>query len=231
MTNEQIRQLNMYSVYLTEPTIPLFTLGDLLQDNTQIDMAAVQAISDAPNETVAVSYFMRRWGMFISMQFYLLTSSNVVWDGKVNVRFGTVEEFGLRTIGTFVQAEDFRVVGADERQAVIRQILKEQCFDVITKIRRTCTVSPLTLWENIFGYLIWHYHVFSSSPSISSIAKKDWESLCSNELWEGIAKQSLFAKYTGGLEPSSLLNRPVRKSCCFSKDVPGLMKCTYCPLT
>jgi ferric iron reductase protein FhuF len=231
LSKEQIHQLNMYSVYLNEPVIPLFRLDGLMTNKTLECLDAVQAISKSPSSTVTASYFMRRWGMFISMQFYLLTSSNIVWDGRNRAVFGAVEEYGLRTIGTFVKAEDFREVRSDERKAVIHQILKEQCHEVIRKIRQTCPVSPLTLWENIFGYLIWHYHVFLSTPQTSLKASIDWEALCSDDVWKGISNNSRFQLYTGGKGPSQLLNSPVRKSCCFSKDVPGLMKCTFCPLS
>lgn len=230
LTKEQIHQLNMYSVYLEDPSIPLFDLDALIQEKSNECLEAVQAISQSPNKPITASYFMRRWGMFISMQFYMLTSSNLIWDGQNRAVFGAVEEYGLKTIGTFVKAEDFREVRPDERTAVIHKILKEQCHDVILKIRQTCSVSPLTLWENIFGYLIWHYHVFLSTRLHSRNAFKDWEALCNDEVWKNISKNSRFQLYTGGKEPSQLLNGPVRKSCCFSKDVPGLIKCTFCPL-
>lgn len=228
---DQINHLNMYSVYVEEPPIPLFQLRDFMTNNTADYLNAVKVISQSPNDVVAASYFMRRWGMFISMQFYLITSSNLIWDGEDRVHFGAVEEYGLRTVGTFVKKEDFRIVTENEREGVIRKILEVQCNDVIAQIRQTCSVSPLTLWENIFGYLIWHYHVFFSSPDLSIQAKKDWELLSNDDIWIGIAKSSRFKLYTGGKEPSSLLNVPVRKSCCFSKDVPGLMRCTFCPIS
>ncbi|MFC4410856.1 hypothetical protein ACFOZY_10555 [Chungangia koreensis] len=231
LTKEQIHQLNMYSVRLEEPSIPLFSIDDLMHHKTHECMVAIETISKSPNRVVAASYFMRRWGMFISMQFYLLTSSNLIWDGQNRAVFAVVEEYGLKTIGIFVKEEDFREVRPDERKAVIHTILKNQCHDVIMKIRQTCSVSPLTLWENIFGYLIWHYHVFLSTPLNTQNAYKDWEALCCDEVWKGISSSSRFQLYTGGKEPSQLLNGPVRKSCCFSKDVPGLMKCTFCPLS
>ena len=85
------------------------------------------------------------------------------------------------------------------------------------------------MWENVFGFLLWHYAVMLSRPSTAKQARIDLEILKSDEVWEGIAPQSLFNTYLKGLEPAQLLNTTVRTTCCFSKDVPGLLKCGFCP--
>ena len=61
-------------------------------------------------------------------------------------------------------------------------------------------------------------------------ARADLDMLKDDAFWEGIAPASLFAAYLNGREPSALLNTEVRTTCCFSKDVPGLMQCGFCPL-
>ena len=71
-------------------------------------------------------------------------------------------------------------------------------------------------------------------PSVESRnlpeARADFDMLKDDAFWEGIAPRSLFATYLKGCEPSALLNTEVRTTCCFSKDVPGLMQCGFCPL-
>lgn len=232
LTTDQLRQLNMYSIYTEKPERPLFTLQTLLDPNGIADtLNIIQAVSGSPNQTVAASYFMRRVGMFVAMQFYNLAAYDEVWDGDPDtLLFGAIEEYGKLSVSTFARAEDWRHVEDDERQAVIRQILSEQCSSVIKQLRTVSSVSPLTLWENIFGFLLWQYHVLLSDPSSADEARADFDMLKDDALWDGTATRSLFSTYLKGCEPSALINTEVRTTCCFSKDVPGLMQCGFCPL-
>ncbi len=232
LTTDQIRQLNMYSIYTVQPERILFPLETLLDSGqTEDALNAVLAVSGSPNKTVAASYFMRRLGMFTAMQFYNLAAYDEVWDGTPNrLLFGAREEYGKLAVSTFAFSEDWREVEDDERRDVIRRILKDECAAIIRQLRAVSSVSPMTLWENIFGFLLWHYHVLLSNPATAHEARTDLNMLKDDALWEGIAPRSLFAVYLKGKEPSELLNSVVRTTCCFSKDVPGLMQCGYCPL-
>lgn len=232
LTMDQIRQLNMYSVYLDTPERKLFTLETLLDPSLSEDaLVAVQAISNCPNKTVAASYFLRRIGMFVSMQFYNLATYDQIWIGTPDrLIFGAKEEFGNLAVSTFVHSDDWQYVEEKERRIIMKQILTEQCDAVIQQIRTVANISSRTLWENIFGFLLWHYHVLLENPSTSEESRADLDMLKNAALWEGIASHSLFAAYLKGNEPSALLNTTVRTTCCLSKDVPGLMQCGFCPL-
>lgn len=232
LTIDQIRQLNMYSVYLDSPERKLFTLETLLDSNQSEDvLIVVQKLSKCPNKTVAASYFLRRIGMFIATQFYNLAAYDEVWAGTPDrLTFGAKEEYGNLTISLFADAKDWQYVEEGERHTVIRRILTEQCDAVIKQIRTVANISSLTLWENIFGFLLWHYHVLLENPATADEARTDLDMLKDNALWEGIAPHSLFATYLKGSEPTALLNTTVRTTCCLSKDVPGLMQCGFCPL-
>ncbi len=232
LTSDQLKQLNMYSVYTELPERKLFTLETLLDaDKIEDALNIIQAVSGSPNRTVAASYFMRRIGMFVAMQFYNLAAYDDVWDGdKDRLLFGAKEEYGKLAVSMFASVEDWRYVEDDERQDVIRKILVDECAAIIKQIRTVTSVSPLTLWENIFGFLLWQYHVLLSNPGTAVEARADLDILKDDALWEGIATRSLFAAYLKGSEPSALLNTEVRTTCCLSKDVPGLMQCGFCPL-
>lgn len=227
-----MRQLNMYSVYLEKPERKLFSLETLLNEaNTEDALHAVQAISRTDNKTVAASYFMRRLGMFTAMQFYNLASYDEVWDGTPDrLLFGAKEEFGNIAVSMFADQEDWRYVEEDERREVIKRILTEECAVVIRQIKTVANVASLVLWESIFGFLLWHYHVLLENPGTAEEARADLDMLKDDTLWEDIAPHSLFAAYLKGSEPSTLLNTVVRTTCCLSKDVPGLMQCGFCPL-
>ena len=232
LTLDQLRQLNMYSIYMEPPERQLFSLETLLDTNKIEDtINIIQAVSGSPNRTVAASYFMRRLGMFVAMQFTNLATYDEIWDGDTNrLTFGAKEEYGKLAISTFAFEEDWRYVEDNERRDVIRRILVEECSVAIKQLRTVASVSPLTLWENIFGFLLWQYHMLLSNPSTATEARADLDMLKDDALWEGIASRSLFATYLKGCEPTALLNTEVRTTCCFSKDVPGLMQCGFCPL-
>lgn len=232
LTADQLKQLNMYSVYIDKPEHPLFTLYDVLTGN-QTDMILQKTIdiSQSPNKTVAASYFLRRFGLFISMQFYQLATYDEIWQGDhKHFSFAKNHEFGNQTVSMFVRSEDWIDVSSMKREDVIHFILHDQCHAIIKQMRTVTNLSTLTFWENIFGYLLWHYYVLLENPATADEARGDLELLKKDPLWQGISDTSLFATYLKGSEPADLLNRPVRTTCCFSKDVPGLMECGFCPI-
>lgn len=231
LTTDQLRQLNMYSIYIEEPVHPLFSLRSLLdQKQTGELLDIVQTVSGSPSREVAASYFMRRVGMFIAMQFYNLAAYEEVWAGdRDRLQFGAKEEYGKLSVSIFAAAEDWQDIDGGQREDIIRDILAFS-DSIIQQIRTISSISPLTLWENIFGFLLWQYHVLLSNPATAVEAREDLNALKDDRLWSGIASRSLFATYLRGCEPSALLNTEVRKTCCFSKDVPGLMQCGFCPL-
>ncbi|GGG25449.1 hypothetical protein GCM10007425_20050 [Lysinibacillus alkalisoli] len=232
LTMDQVRQLNSYSIYTTEPKRVLFTLANLEQDFYLTDFRnLLMGLTNAPTEAAAVSHFARRYGMFFAMQFYMLAAYDEIWDGKFeDIRFDATEEFGNHTVSMFVNPNDWRYVDDDERESVIQSILYKQGHIFVQQLRKVTSISPLTIWENFFGYLLWHYHVLLENPGLADQAMADIEILEASETWALFSNKSWWADYTGGQSPSALINVPVRKSCCFSKDMPGLMACGFCPL-
>lgn len=231
LSYDQVRQLNSYSIFTEEPERPLFTLANLHKDFYLTDFRnLMMGITNAATEAAAISHFGRRYGMFVAMQFYMLTTYDEIWDGKPeDIRFAIIQEFGIHTLGMYINANDFRYVEDDERERVMTDILYKTSV-IIGQLRKTTSISPLVLWENIFGYMLWHYHTLLENPALADRAFEDLEMLEDKNVWRYFSDKSLFINYTGGKSPSSLINQPVRKSCCFSKDIPGLMACGFCPL-
>ncbi|PIC66061.1 hypothetical protein CSV78_14420 [Sporosarcina sp. P16a] len=231
LTPDQIRELNSYSVYLEPPVHPVFTLADVLDPSkVQTIVQVAQTVSQSPNEVVAASFFVRRLGMFFAMQLYNLAVYDEMWNGSAeDLQFGARQEFGNKTISTFIDSADWEMIDDEDREAHIRRVL-DDAHSVITSLRTAVPVSPLTLWENIFGFWLWQYHVLLSDPGSEMEASEDLSILKDDTTWTGIADHSRFASYLNGSQPSALLNTTVRKTCCFSKDVPGLMRCGFCPI-
>lgn len=231
LTYDQLRQLNSYSIFTEVPERPLFTLENLKKEFYLPDfLKLMMGITQACTEAAAISHFGRRYGMFVAMQFYMLAVYDEIWDGNLeDVRYFHVHEYGVNTLGTYITPTDFRYVKDDEREQVIEKLLN-QCHQIISQLRQTTTISPLTLWENIFGYMLWNYYVLLENPALADRAFEDLEILEETKVWERFSKKSWFYQYTGGKSPVDLVNKQVRKSCCFSKDIPGLMACEFCPM-
>lgn len=231
LSYDQVRQLNSYSIFTEEPERPLFTLANLHKDFYLTDFRnLMMGVTNAATEAAAISHFGRRYGMFVAMQFYMLTTYDEVWDGKPeDLRFAIINEYGIHTLGMYINPIDFRYVEDDERERVMTDILYKTSV-IISQLRKTTSISPLVLWENIFGYMLWHFHTLLENPALSDRAFEDLEMLEDKNIWRYFSDKSLFLNYTGGKNPSQLINVPVRKSCCFSKDIPGLLACGFCPL-
>lgn len=231
LTYDQLRILNSYGIFTEDPERPLFTLENLHRDFYLTDFRnLMMGITHAGTEAAAISHFGRRYSMFVAMQFYFLAMYDEIWDGKkVDVRYSLINEYGVNTLGTFITPNDFRYVEDHEREYVIRKILY-QCHEVFQQLRKTTSISPLTLWENLFGYMLWHYYELLENPLLADRAFEDLEILEDTKVWQSFSNKSWFYQYTGGENPAKLVNKPIRKSCCFSKDIPGLMKCEFCPI-
>ncbi|WP_397536890.1 Fe-S oxidoreductase [Rummeliibacillus pycnus] len=232
LSRDQLQQLQSYSIYVDDSANTVFNLQQLHNDEFLPDfLTLIKAISKVESDTIALSYFTRRYGMFVAMQFYMLTMYDEVWDGSFgNLKFGVKEEFGNKALCMFTHSLDWQMIDEDERETTFKKILEQQCNAIFSQLRKITSVSPKMLWENVFGYMLWHLHVLLSNPGTCEQAQIDIALLEDNSLWSSFAKHSYFKEYTGGDHPSKLINIPVRKTCCFSKDVPGWMQCGFCPL-
>lgn len=232
LSQDQLLQLNSYSNYIDTPHNPLFSLQQLFDDNFLPDAKNVlKALTKNEADAIAVSYFSRRYGMFIAMQLYMLTVYDEVWTGDFeDLHFAVREEFGRPSLCMFTQSKDWTMIDEDKRQEIVAEILHKQCHNVFKQLKKIGKVSPLTHWENVFGYVLWHYHTLLASPATMDEAKEYLQILEDSTTWASFSERSHFHTYTGGAHPSSLINIPVRKTCCFSKDITGLIACGFCPL-
>ncbi|UZM99854.1 hypothetical protein OL548_07580 [Lysinibacillus sp. MHQ-1] len=152
----------------------------------------------------------------------MLAAYDEVWDGKpIELRFDAAKEFNSFTVAMFVNPNDWRYVEEDERQTVIEKILYDGHV-IVQQLRKVTSISPLTIWENFFGYLLWHYHILLSNPGLADQAMEDIEILEDPKTWAHFSNKSWWAQYTGGLSPTNLVNVPVRKSCCFFERYTGI---------
>lgn len=231
LTAFQISQLHSNGVYTTLPDHPLFSLETIKEPANGADiLRALQVVSKSPNTTVAASFFMRRYGMFTAMQLVQFIVYEEFWQGKPSeLKFGTIQEFGNRTVSTFPCTREWQEVSIENAFEIVQQILS-QIQSMAKALQSAAPISTNVLWENVFGFWLWQFHVLLNDPSTEENARIVLQLLKEDESWKEISKKSKFASYLNGREPSDLLNTTVRKTCCLSKDVPGLMQCGFCPL-
>lgn len=227
----QLIQLNSYSIYPDDPAHKIFSLNDVLDENFSDDfMQIVTLFSENEQAAVSLSYFTKRYGMFIAMQFYMLIVYEEWWNGTPEqIQFVAKEEFGRRALSMTFSNSEWTYMD-DAPQYAVHKILHEQCLPVIQALRKITSISPLLIWENIFGYMLWHFHTLSADPMTHDLASTYLQLLEDDATWVGISDKSIWYRYTTGNHPSQLINVPVRKTCCYSKDIPGLMACGFCPL-
>lgn len=232
LTMDQVLMLDSYKVYTTEPKRTLFTLERIGKEFFQEEFGdLMQGITDASSKTAAISHFSKRYGQFIAMQFYMLAAYDEIWDGHFrDLQFDATEEFGTYTVCMFANPNDWRYVDDDERVTVIRMILYKQCYEIVQHLRNMTSISPRVIWDNFFVHLTNIYDKLLEDPKLADRAMDDLDVLESAEAWESFSQKSLYYEYTKGRSPSDLVNQPIRKSCCLSKDIPGQVECGYCPL-
>lgn len=213
LTTYQRQQLLQYSVYMQPAGPVLFHTGEWKEH-----LADVQEIIQAPHRTAAGSYLTRRLGMFLSMQFWNLTLYDEHWTGSSSdLRWMVVREFGNPAISAYIQEEDWTPLAThEERQQAIRSIWQfaSDCIDSLTSSPALQKIH----WENIFGYIVWHYSVFLQQSDFREKAIQDWVMLQDPNVWEGAA---YFADFVQGRSPNELIRVPVRTTCCLAKDIPG----------
>lgn len=228
LTNDQIRQLNMYSTYVISAQHPLFTLEQVHQINV---LPVIKTVTGIDKAAVAASYFMRRYGMFVATQFVMFITYEEMWMGKANqIEFGAINEYGNMSVSTFISSNDYQDTSSFSPYELVHHILHDQIQPMVHALRTYSSVSHLTLWENVFGFMLWHFHVMLNNPFTEEMARTVLELLKEDDMWHGLSSHSLFATYLKGTEPSLLINTKIRTTCCFSKDVPGLQACGFCPL-
>lgn len=233
LTMEQVLMLDSYQIYTTQPKRSLFTLDRVhklfFQEDEFGDL--MKGITSATSVVAAMSHFSKKYAQFIAMQFYMLTAYDEVWDGnEEDLRFEATQQNGVYTVCMFANPNDWRYVKEDERERVMKHILYQQCYKVVQDLRNVTSISPKVIWDNFFVQLVIVYAKLLDDPSLADRAMDDLEMLEEEDVWSGISTKSLFYDYTQGKAPGALVNQPIRKSCCLSKDIPGLAACGYCPL-
>lgn len=179
------------------------------------------------SDGVAVSYFFRQYALFVSAQFDLITHHNGFFASSIDqLSFDRIYNYGFSLLQTHVSSSEFKTISSEERFAAFHYVLHEQTADLISEFREYAKISPITLWENVLGSVIWFYaNLEKRNPRRAS---EDLEWLFDPENWAPLRK-SYMAQLLGDASLTRAVSRPLRKTCCLYKELPHFDTCTFCP--
>lgn len=198
-----------------------------LSDDPERMIEELKIWADTANAGVAVSYFFRQYALFVSAQFDLITHQNAYFTCSWNkLQFERIHNYGYNLLQVHVDSSSFARISSDERFAAMHFVLLEQTEAFIQEFRKYVKISPITLWENVLGSVLWFYaNLERSNPRR---AAEDLEWLLNPANWQP-AKTSYLQKLLGEVPLSRAVSGPLRKTCCLYKELPAFATCTFCP--
>ena len=183
--------------------------------------------SGTQNDGVAVSYFFRQYALFISTQFGLLTYHNGYFECPVeDLAFNRVHNYGFNLLETHVSSSLFKEIDDNERFSAFHYILHEQIAALIEAFRSSVKISPIILWENILGSVIWFYANLEQRDPRRTAEDLEWLMDAAN--WTPMRKSHL-EHLLGNIPLNKAIAGPLRKTCCLYKELPHFDTCTFCP--
>ncbi len=198
-----------------------------LSRDTRTRIEELKHWSGSQNDGVAVSYFFRQYAPFISAQFSLLTYQNGYFECPMeDLAFNRVHNYGFNLLETHVSSEHFKKVAANERFSAFHYILHEQTAKLIDDFRAHVKISPIILWENILGSVIWFYANLEQRDPRRAAEDLEW--LMDAKNWVPMRKSHL-AQLLGDASLKHAVSCPLRKTCCLYKELPNFDTCTFCP--
>ncbi|WP_422124127.1 hypothetical protein DHX103_04740 [Planococcus sp. X10-3] len=212
-----MEELELFQVKVRSGAHGFMDMNEAMNSRFPELMKEITQTTGAPNEAVATSVFMRRFGFFITAQLYLAAHGKM-WDGPLD------EVYLETTEGNIVFVIDERFI-RERRDDDLETVLKHYAFPVVEAFRQAGHVSKIILWENLWGYIIWMYGMQTTEQ-----AQKDAESLLVDELWQPEMKRSFFRQFLKGRSFEEAKADYKRITCCLYKELPNTDKCPYCPL-
>lgn len=212
-----MEELELFQVKVRQGAHGFMTMNEAVASRHPELMKEMIHSSGAPNEAVATSIFMRRFGFFITAQLYLLAHGKM-WDGPL------AEVHLENTEGSIGFTIDERFI-RERREGDLEAVLKSYAFPVVEAFRKAGHVSKFILWENIWGYAIWMYGMQDSEQ-----ARLDIEALMAADIWQPEMRKSFFNQFLDTRSFDEAKADYKRITCCLLKEIPENDKCPYCPL-
>ncbi|RFU66033.1 IucA/IucC family C-terminal-domain containing protein [Peribacillus glennii] len=207
------------------------SMGDFALDLPSV-FELVRQRTNASKPPAMASVFMRHVAFVYVSQLYMLSKYRKKWSGD-HRRIGLLdgESNGRWSPQWTFQDGDWVSVDDDEHvRLTLQNIIREQCLPLIKAVARQTKSSPLVLWENVWGYVLWMYtQLFQDSEDVSKQARGDLEFLLKDETWTGMERRSPFKRFLNDQTPEESMSNYSRVTCCLYYMIPGNEKCPYCP--
>lgn len=198
-----------------------------LSDDVKTAVIQLKEWCGSENDGVAVSYFFRQYALFITAQFDLIVNHQCYFGGSFDdLYFNRLINYGFPLLQIHIEPERLVRISENERFMAMHIVLNEQAHFAIEKFRRHVKISPIILWENMLGSLLWFYANFEKRQPRRAAEDLEW--LLDAENWRPI-KTSYLAKLLGNASLDAAVSRPLRKTCCLYKELAHFETCTFCP--
>ena len=179
------------------------------------------------NGGVAVSYFFRQYALFVSAQFQLVTYHNGYFECAADeLAFNRIHNYGFSLLETHVSSSLFKEIATNERFSAFHYILHEQTAKLIEAFQNYVKISPIILWENILGSVIWFYANLEQRDPRRAAEDLEWLMDAAN--WAPMRKSHV-AQLLSSASLRQAVSQPLRKTCCLYKELPHFDTCTFCP--
>ncbi|WP_332630399.1 hypothetical protein [Halalkalibacter flavus] len=211
-----LEDLKRFQVHIENEPKGFMTVHTSLTNGFDRFISNIKHSTGSPTTAVATSVFMRRYGFFIAAQLYLKTLHKV-WDGPLEAIHLSQTENGL------VFQIDKRFI-RNEQTGDLELILKKYGHTVVNALAVKANISKFTLWENIWGYVLWMY-----GSTETKQAAEDLSTLLLDDIWQPEIRRSMFKKFLNGRSILESKNDFQRVTCCLYKELPGNDYCPYCP--
>lgn len=203
-----------------EPVQPLSGFPEIIED--------LKEWSGTDTDGIAISYFFRQYALFVTAQFDAIANHNLYFSGTwKNLQFSRVRKYGYPLLETHADPAFFIPVEDTERFQAFHHILTEQTDSLMQEFRKHAKISPVILWENVLGSMLWFYANLEQRDPRRAAEDIEW--LVNSENWAPIRK-SYLAGLLGNASLQQAVTRPLRQTCCLYKELPDFETCAFCPI-
>ncbi|AQQ54410.1 hypothetical protein [Planococcus lenghuensis] len=188
----------------------------------------LKAWSGTETDGVAISYFFRQYALFITAQFDAIATSGLYFSGTwKDLQFSRIRKYGYPLLETHTDPALFVPVTQSDRFKAFHHILSEQTDAFIQEFRKHAKISPVILWENVLGSVLWFYANLEQRDPRRAAEDIEW--LMDSGNWAPVRK-SYLAAMVGNATLQQAVTQPLRRTCCLYKELPDFDTCTFCPV-
>ncbi|MFJ7728415.1 siderophore-iron reductase FhuF [Neobacillus sp. NPDC097160] len=218
-----------------------FPVAELLDESFLKDF--LKSLSDtlgAPNEKITASIFIKRYAFLAVMSLYAMTAWNKQLDVSLDNVLMEKAESGENWLPAF-SLKDATVKDLDPnenrsewRKLVLKDLFANHIYPIIAKLEKSFGISKLILWENIAVYLFWLYESELKDSENDNVTD-DFRFLLFEAEGQLFGANNLNPLQKYFSEKMYLPERDeevrIRKTCCFSYQLPAGKRCKTCPCT